>query len=316
MWRTISILLMVICLVLFFYLLALKRALRDFRKEVALTKNPSYDRQLTVSLFDKDLTELAGQINENLAYQKSLKLQSREAEQKWKQSVSDIAHDLRTPLTVIRGNLQMLQKEFSLGEKQQYYLSVCQDKTQTLNNMVNDFFEMSVLESDMAEVPLEQVDITRLLVQFIVEHETLIREYNLTPDIQLPEKSVFVNANTPLVQRILSNLLTNVIKHAKDSFQLSLVVEEKEDMGTISKTESEKQQYCDILFSNFVDEREEIDVERLFSRTYQGSKARGKSGAGLGLYIVSLLAKKQGAEVFAVCENHMLSIGIRYKIVA
>lgn len=292
----IHIILLLICVILLLYIMAMKRQLRNMREELEHTKEQSYNRQLTVSLFDADVSELATQMNHNLDYQKQLKLKAEQSERKLRQSISDIAHDLRTPLTVIKGNLQMLEQHSELSKKEQTYLHICQDKADTLKNMVDDFFEMSVLESDTTQVALSDVDITNLLVQFIVDHEAVIREKKLVPEIILLEKSVLVKADEQMLLRMLGNLLNNVLKYAKECFSISL---EEEDRQAL------------ITFANDISNETEFDVEHLFERTYRGDGARHDSGAGLGLYIVKLLAKKQGMEVGAGREDGKLKVYIR-----
>ncbi|MBQ8188705.1 MAG: HAMP domain-containing histidine kinase [Lachnospiraceae bacterium] len=296
----ISGILLIVCLALLFYIGAVKKELKNFKEELKLTQKSDYNRQLRVSLFDKDLTALASQMNQNLDYQKKLKQRSEDAEGRWKQSVSDIAHDLRTPLTVVKGNLQLLGKEEGLTEKQRSYAKVCLDKTDALKHMVDDFFELSVLESDTTPVDTKLLDVTSFLVQFIVDHETIIREHGLQPDIQLPERSVMIWANEELLVRMLGNLLGNVLKHAQDTFQIS--------MTTTTDSESPM---CGIIFAN-QSNNEDLDETQLFTRAYQGNRARSAEGAGLGLYIVKLLADKQRAEVFARKEENELQIGIRF----
>ena len=300
MWIIISGILLIVCLALLFYIGAVKKELKNFKEELKLTQKSDYNRQLRVSLFDKDLTALASQMNQNLDYQKKLKQRSEDAEGRWKQSVSDIAHDLRTPLTVVKGNLQLLGKEEGLTEKQRSYAKVCLDKTDALKHMVDDFFELSVLESDTTPVDTKLLDVTSFLVQFIVDHETIIREHGLQPDIQLPERSVMIWANEELLVRMLGNLLGNVLKHAQDTFQIS--------MTTTTDSESPM---CGIIFAN-QSNNEDLDETQLFTRAYQGNRARSAEGAGLGLYIVKLLADKQRAEVFARKEENELQIGIRF----
>lgn len=291
------ILLFLFCVVLIVYLLSLKREMKNIKRELCETKAMSYNRQLTVSLFDRDLTEMSSQINDNLDYQKKLKLETERSETRLKQSVSDIAHDLRTPLTVIKGNLQLLSENGTLTEKDRKYLNTCMDKADMLKGMVDDFFEMSLLESDGQVVQLKEVNGTNIIMQFVADHEAVIREHNLEPDIRLPEKSVMLLADEQMLIRMLGNLLGNVLKYAEQEFVISMELKEKDGMT-----------FCDIAFSNKLLEDACIDVTHLFDRTYRGSRARTGQGAGLGLYIVRLLAEKQGAEVYAEEEGGRLCI--------
>lgn len=290
----ISIILVIMCTALSIHLLSLKSEMRKLKKELALTRDKGYNRQLTVTLIDKDFSALATEMNKNLDYQKQMKLQTERAERSLKQSVSDIAHDLRTPLTVIKGNLQMLEQEEKLSERGMGYLRVCEEKSEAMKQMADEFFELSVLESDSTEVVMSRVNITNLLMQFIADNEAVIRSCRLTPDVIFSEKTVFAQADEQLLMRMLSNLLSNIVKYAESEFAIVL-----------EATESK----CGITFSNPVNSIN-IDTEHLFDRTYRADKSRQGTSAGLGLYIVKLIAEKQGAEVTATVENSVLKISI------
>lgn len=285
----------ILCAALILRLWMVKKQLRELKKELPLTTQSGYNRQLTVTLSDKDVTELAAEMNRNLEYQKQLKFRTEQAERSMKQSVSDIAHDLRTPLTVIKGNLQMLESSEALSEKGCEYLRICTEKADAMKQMADDFFELSVLESDSGAVQLSRIDLTAVLVEFILDSEAVIRCRGIEPEISLPEKSMFVMADESMLQRMLSNLLNNIMKHAHGSFELSL---------------SERDGRTAISFTNELRPDEFLNTSRLFERTYRGDKARNGSGAGLGLYIVKLLADKQGAEATANITDSRLTISI------
>lgn len=290
----ISVALAIACIALAVQLVSLKTEMKNVKKELALTRDKGYNRQLTVSLIDKDFSALATEMNKNLDYQKQLKLQSERAERSLKQSVSDIAHDLRTPLTVIKGNLQMLESEEKLSERGMEYLRICSEKSEAMKQMADEFFELSVLESDSTEITLSKVNITNLLMQFIADNEAVIRSCRLAPDVIFPEKTIFAQADEQLLMRMFNNLLSNIIKYAESEFVIALKATENK---------------CRITFSNPVNSVN-IDTEHIFDRTYRADKSRQGTSAGLGLYIVKLLAEKQGAEVAATIENNLLEITI------
>ena len=161
------------------YILLIKGSLREIAREMARTRESSYDRQIQIRLSDPDLEKATTEINRNLDFQKSLKSEAEKSEREMKQSVSDIAHDLRTPLTVVKGNLQMLGNEEGLSPDSKSYLRICQEKTDLLKDMVDNFFELSVLESDSQALELSKVDVKETLIRFILDHETVIRQNNL-----------------------------------------------------------------------------------------------------------------------------------------
>ena len=167
----------------------MKRSVRNITEELQRTRDEEYNRQLRVELIDSDINELANEINKNIDYQKNMKLETDKTRRQLEQSISDIAHDLRTPLTVIKGNLQLLQGE-ELSPKGRECLEISSKKAETLKNMVDEFFELSVLESDTDRVTLEKLDIVKWLAEFIIENEVFIREKGLEPEIIFPEKSI------------------------------------------------------------------------------------------------------------------------------
>lgn len=295
---TACIVLFLLCVRLIIYIARLRRNMNDIKNELILTRDKGYDRQLTVDLLDNSLSDMATELNRNLDYQKKLKEKSEAAELDLKRSVSDIAHDLRTPLTIISGNLQMLSREAEFSPVAMEYIRTSQEKCAAMKTMADDFFELSVLESDTSIVPTEKVNMTNELMQFIADNESVIRNNSLVPDIIFPEKSVFVMADRILLSRMLGNLLNNVAKYAEGGFGIHLAEED----NSVS-----------VIFSNAVSEDRQIDTERLFDRTYRADKARSGSGAGLGLYIVKLLAEKQEAQVLAYKKDRKLYIGVRFK---
>ncbi len=301
-WGIIAWVLAVICIGLWIYLVRMKRELRNIKQELKATTDKSYNRQISVDLQDKDLIAMTKQLNKNLDYQKQLKLETEKAEKSIRKSVSDIAHDLRTPLTVMKGNLQMLRMEEVLSDKGTQYVEACIYKADEMREMADDFFQLSLLESDLEEVERRRVDVTEALLQFLATQEAVIRTKGMEPKVIFPQKSVFVLADDKLLDRMFGNLLNNVLRHAKgDTFQICLeeLLESKE---------------CAITFANEVDSPETLQVDALFNRTYRGEKARTGSGAGLGLYIVKLLAEKQKAQAKARLIEDKLEISVVFPL--
>ena len=225
----VGVILLVVSVVLLFYIHLLKKQLVIIRKELEATRGEDYNRQLKIALIDDDIEKMTSEINKNLDYQKMLKLEADKSKRQLKQSVSDIAHDLRTPLTVVKGNLFLLSKEENLSERGRESLRVSMEKTDALKEMVDDFFELSVLESDSSAAELKRIDITAFIAQFVIDNESVIRQQGLTPKLIIPEKSVFIMADEKLLTRICNNLLNNIIKYAKDEFAVKLL--DKDDDG-------------------------------------------------------------------------------------
>ena len=287
------IILLIAVIILALRLFLLRSSIRSISKELENTLKSDYNRQIKIDLSDEALNELAVHINKNLDAQKKLKLKEERSRRQLEQSVADIAHDLRTPLTVVKGNLQLLDSE-ALSEKGRQYLDVSTKKTEALKNMVDEFFELSVLESDPTPARLETIDLTAFLTEFLIDHEELIRAHSLEPEIQLQEREINVSANREMLQRVFENLISNILKYANNSFFIKLA-----ENGTIT-------------VGNKLAGGVTIDTEHIFDRTYRADKARSSGSAGLGLYIAKLLMEKQNGTITASDSAGILSFRLEF----
>lgn len=292
-----SVFLAVICICLIIHIEILRHEMRHTVDELRRTRENSYNRQLTVTLVDKDFTALVSEMNHCLDFQQQLKQKNEQTEQQLKCSISDIAHDLRTPLTVIKGSLQLMELEQDFSLKNREYLRICYEKTDGLKKMADDFFELAIIESEQTLVNLSRINAVSLIMQFIADNESAIRNSNLIPEIELPEKNVYIMADSQLVMRILENLLNNVLRYAHGKFLICL---------------EQSEEICIITFKNSAYGLQQSDVNRLFERTYRADKSRQNGGAGLGLYIVRLLTEKQGGTVSASLDNGELSLIVKF----
>lgn len=274
------------------------RNLKNITEEMKRNRSMEYNRRLTIIIGDRRMMAAVSEINRSLDYQQQLKNEAERAERSLRESISDIAHDLRTPLTVIRGNLQLIQRDGELSENSEERLRVCIEKADWLKRMADDFFELSVLESDTGAAELERLSAVNEIAQFIADHESLIRQNGITPDIMLPEKNIDIFADSRLLTRMLENLLNNVVKYASGSFRLT--VEEQDDSAVIA-------------FSNPAPDLMPEDAEKLFRRTFRADKSRSTAGAGLGLYIVRLLAEKQSAQAKAEVSEGILTLKLIFR---
>lgn len=280
-----------------FYIILVKIQMKKTREELKSSREEGYNKLVTAELVDKDQEKLLAEINKNLEYQNKKKIQAEGERAKLKQSISDIAHDLRTPVTVIRGNLQMIEKSGVLKDGEAEELRICLEKSNDLKMMVDEFYELSYFESEDVALSTERIDVTDFVANFIIDNEALFRKKDYEPRVVLPDKSIFIDADPALLRRILSNLLTNVLRYSKEY----LLIEVKENEGNV-----------EISMENESSE-EIIDVDRIFDRTYRADKVRTNGGpGGLGLYIVKILSEKMNGRVFAANEDNAFRIGVSF----
>lgn len=248
---------------------------------------------LDISLIDKDLERLAGILNQYNIRQRQAVAGVLRNEEHLKESVANISHDLRTPLTVILGHLQLLQKE-NLESSQAQRVKVIFSKAEKMKELVETFYDLSILEEQQTVPEKEKFNISNMLINLITENAVALEKENILPEINLPDYSIYVYSDKNMVERILQNLLTNAIKYSVGTIKITLM--EKENNNIIFTIE------------NPMSDSSEIDCNRLFDRFYTGDKSRHNGSTGLGLAVVKTLVAILGGNIVAKVHANSLII--------
>lgn len=251
------------------------------------------EKMLDISLIDNDLERLAGTLNRYNSQQRQIVASALRHEEYLKESVANISHDLRTPLTVILGHLQLLKKE-DLPKEQENRVETILNKAERMKELIEIFYNLAVLDTECTSMQREKFNFTNLLINLITENSPALEQKNICPEINLPEFSVFAFSDRNMVERILQNLLTNAIRYTNGNIKINL----------------EQQARNKICFSieNSVSNISEIDASRLFERFYMADKSRRGGGTGLGLAVVKALVEKLGGSVKANLQSDTLLI--------
>lgn len=199
---------------------------------------------------------------------------------------------MRTPLTVILGHLQLLQKE-NWESSQAQRVKVIFSKAEKMKELVETFYDLSILEEQQTVPEKEKFNISNMLINLITENAVALEKENILPEINLPDYSIYVYSDKNMVERILQNLLTNAIKYSVGTIKITLM--EKENNNIIFTIE------------NPMSDSSEIDCNRLFDRFYTGDKSRNNGSTGLGLAVVkTLVAILDGNIVAKVHANSLI----------
>lgn len=279
-----------ICLIfiLAFSLLSIIRTIRNINKQI------KEKRKIRVSLSNKYIEELAYQINQKDTLHKKLQTQIKQEEEQLKQSISNISHDLRTPLTSIQGYLTLLQECESKREQEQY-IKIIKAKTDYLTALVQEFYDLSVIENEAFDIKREKVDINRVVTDFLIEKYYEFGE--IQPVIKTEKVPVWIEGNNLICKRIVENLIVNAIRYSDRYIEVSI---NKQGIFTIK---------------NSTQLLDDVDIHLLFNKFYTADKSRIKGSSGLGLYIVKELLKKIDGKIESVdYDKEILSISIRFSL--
>lgn len=280
-------------LILLFKYIQIRKQIRNLSKQMAALTNGKSEKMLDISLIDKDLEQLAGILNQYNDKQRQSIAGILRHEEYLKESVADISHDLRTPLTVILGHLQLLKKE-DLTDRQAQRIEIINNKAERMKELVQTFYDLSALDAGQITPRREDFNLSNLLINLITENAPALEAKNLSPQIDLPEHTVYLHSDFSMVERILQNLLTNAIRYSSDDIRMRL--RKKGEKGAVFTVE------------NPMEGKIEINPDRLFERFYTGEKSGHHGGTGVGLAVVKLLTDKLGGNVSAEIKSNVLTV--------
>lgn len=269
----------------YFLRLSAKEIAEAFRDRLAADTNTL----IGISSRDPYMRHLASEINVQLRLLRKEYHRCHQGDQELKTAVTNISHDLRTPLTAICGYLDLLERE-ETSETVQRYLSQVRDRTDSLKNLTEELFRYSVI-SQVQELKPERLDLKRVLEESLLSFYALMQEKKIQPEIELPEEAVFRDLDAGALNRIFSNIIGNALKYSDGDFAVL--------MDRTGK----------ITFSNSAKELNPVIVGRLFDRFYTVEASRNSSG--LGLSIAKLLTEQMGGTITAQYEDDRLYIEVK-----
>ena len=244
---------------------------------------------IDISSSDKNVCRLANTVNGQLRKLRTERRRFQQGDLELKNAVTNISHDLRTPLTALSGYLELLEQE-EKSESVNRYIEIIKDRVDILTQLSEELFKYSVIISTKDNITKEQIIINTVLEESIAAFYTVLTERNIVPEIQVSETKVVRMLDRSALSRVFSNLISNVIKYSDGD--LKIVLSENGE----------------IAFSNMASGLDEIQVGRLFDRFYTVEAAR--KSTGLGLTISKTLVEQMKGTISATYENNRLSIHI------
>lgn len=247
---------------------------------------------IDISSRDRHMRELAREINIQLNKLKEERHRFQQGDRELKDAVTNISHDLRTPLTAVCGYLDLLERE-ETSEDAGRYLAVIRSRTEILRQLTEELFRYSVFTSAADKAPGEPVILNRLLEDSISAFYAALKQRDITPRITLPEEKIRRTLSRSACSRLFGNLISNALKYSDGDLEITL-----KDTG-------------EIIFSNHASRLDRIQVERLFDRFYTVETASSRSN-GLGLSIARALTEQMGGAISAGYEDGILRICILF----
>ena len=288
LWALVGIMAMII-IALLVKIYILRKAAREMANAFADRFITDTNTLIGISSNDRYMRKLANAINKELRKLRTERHRFQQGDLELKNAVTNISHDLRTPLTAICGYLELLEQEEKSKAVNQY-IGIIKDCVDILTQLSEELFRYSVIILTKDNTIREQVIINTVLEESIVAFYTVLTERNIVPEIQISESKVIRTLDHSALSRVFSNLISNVIKYSDGD--LKIVLSENGE----------------ITFSNTASGLDEIQMGKLFDRFYTVEAARRSTG--LGLAISKTLVEQMKGTISATYENCRLSIHI------
>ena len=257
--------------------------IRRINKKLEEILETGSDEKVMIFTDNPVLMELGGQINRLLIDRQKIRADFKREEISSKKMLANISHDIKTPLTVILGYLEIMRLNHADNEM----LKKVETKANQVMNLINQFFTLAKLESGDTNINLGKVNINEICRENVLEFYDILLQKDFDVDLFIPETAIFVQGEKEALQRILYNLLSNVIRYGSDGKYLGVFL--RQDKGNV---------YIDV-----VDKGKGIEQEfasNVFDRLYtiEDSRNREIQGNGLGLTIAKNLAKQLEGDIF------------------
>lgn len=278
----------ILCIKIHFLHRAMEEMEAGFGERIAQDTNTL----ITISSGDRVARRLAGQLNDQLRLLRQERRRLQSGDRELKEAVTNISHDLRTPLTAICGYLDLLKGEEKSNTAKRY-LSMIENRTEAMKMLTEELFHYSVITFEEEQMEYEEVVLNRVLEESISAYYGAFKKAGITPEIKMTEKKILRSLDKKTLQRILENVISNGIKYSGGDFQIELT------------------DYGEINFTNTAPCLNAVQVGRLFQRFYTVAAAR--QSTGLGLSIAKNLTEKMGGKITAEYQNGRLCIKILFE---
>lgn len=264
-----------------------QKKLKELNQDLTRIMADGSDEKVMVFTDDKVLAELADLINRLLEDRRTLKADYRCQENASRKMLSNISHDIKTPLTVILGYLEIMR----MDRPDEEMLKKVEDKAGQVLEMMNQFFTLAKLEAGDTELEAVRIPVNEVCRESILDFYEILSQKGFEVDINVPEEAVYVLGDREALHRILCNLVSNAVRYGGDGNYIGLSIRYEQDWVYIDVRDRGKG--IDKVFADSV-------FDRLF--TMEDSRSRRIQGNGLGLTIARNLATQMGGDIILQSE--------------
>lgn len=288
--------LLIVCLIIIGLLavkiIAMGRSIRELGEDYAERAGIHTNTLLRVQSRDRQVRRLATALNETLKEMRSAWHRYENGDRVVRRAITNISHDLRTPLTAISGYLELAERQ-EMAPELARYLAVIRGRTEQMKKLTEELFAYSMISGGEISEEKQEVHVNKLLEDCIMGYYPALKERGISPEVQITEEKILRSLYPSYVERIVNNLISNALKYSDGDLSISLSADGK------------------LKVANGAAALSSVDVNKLFDRFFTVDNARSDS-AGLGLSIVKLLAERMDLRLQAEYKEGELIIEVGF----
>ena len=287
----IIIILIIVIIILLTYLFLYHNEVKHISKEIDNIKDLDSNTLIHSKYNLKNINNLIYKINNLLTESKNIKIDYGNKNKSLMKMMTNISHDLRTPLTSALGYIDIILKSDLSEEEKKKDLITIEKRLRRLEELISSFFEFSRIISTNKLPTLEKINLTSILEESVIVFYDDYKKNNRKILLDCNQRKIIINSNKMLLTRIFENLIGNAYKHSNSDLNIKVEIENK----------------VKIIFSNELLDND-VDIDRIFDEFYTVDISRTKEGTGLGLAIAKEFTKQLNGNIYAEKHNNQLKI--------
>lgn len=290
-WVVVSVAVLALSIGLLLKIVAMRHSLKEISQELEYRLRADTNTLISVSSGDREIRALASKLNTQLETLRAQRLRYESGDSQLKDSMTNLSHDIRTPLTAICGYLDLLEGQ-PLTDEQSRYLAVVRERANAMRALTEELLQFSVTTSSIDSLEMEPVCLNEVLEESLAGFYGVFTSVGIVPRIRIPENHVVLSLDRKALRRIFDNILSNASKYSTGDLEVELSCN-----GEVS-------------FSNMAPDLDSVQTQRLFDRFFSIENARGSYG--LGLSIARLLTEQMGGSINATYNGGVLCVSVRF----
>lgn len=275
-----------------------RRQVKKTCRQLAFLKSHKTNLRLTSELPFPELNELVDGVNSIVDLSRKIQQDTQHSEAHLKETITNLSHDIRTPLTSMDGYFQLLLQSNSEEERQRY-ISIIQTRIGSLKDMLEELFTYTKLQDSDYQLEVEILDFGKCVYGTVFSFYEEFQKKGIEPYTDFCDGHLFITGNEEAIRRAIQNLIKNALVHGHTQISLELFQENV---------------FAGFRCSNDVENPDEIDISQVFSRFYKANSARTYASTGLGLSIAKDLVERMGGSIAARLKGRFFVVEVLFPI--